>query len=177
MDRFEVLKRKNLSSRSVGFVYITADAYTRDELVEMEIRMLVALEFRISTPTAAHFLELVGRVSRCNTRQQNLAQFLIVLTYRLFYERTLAITSCVLGCDHFRLSPRSGAGAKMATASNFWVRRRPHTERSGQFRLSQVLSCHFTMSLSPLVRTRVGSGEAVSLPVDWCAWENIPTRD
>ena len=32
-----------------------------------------------------------------------------MLTHRLFYERTLAITSCVLGSDHFRLSPRSGA--------------------------------------------------------------------
>ena len=32
-----------------------------------------------------------------------------LLTHRLFYERTLAITSCVLGSDHFRLSPRSGA--------------------------------------------------------------------
>lgn len=62
------------------FVYITADAYTRDELIEMEIRMLAALEFRISTPTAAHFLERVGRVGRCDARQRNLAQFLIELT-------------------------------------------------------------------------------------------------
>ena len=29
------------------------------------------------------------------------------------------------------------------------------------------------MSLSPSVKTRVGSGEAGFLPVDWCAWENI----
>ena len=34
------------------FVYITSDAYTRDELT--------ALELRISMSTAAHFLELVG---------------------------------------------------------------------------------------------------------------------
>ena len=29
--------------------------------------------------------------------------------HRLFYERTLAISSCVLGSDHFRLSPSYGA--------------------------------------------------------------------
>ena len=143
----------------------------------MEIRRLAALEFHISMPTVSHFLELVGRGGRCDARQWNLAQFLIVLAHRSFYEQTLAITSCVLGSDHFRLSPRSGAGAKMATALKIWVRRRPLAERSGRFRLSHVLSCHFTKSLSPSVRTRVGSGEAVSLPVDWCAWENIPTRD
>ena len=42
------------------FVYITADAYTRNELIEMEVWILAALELRISTSTAAHFLELVG---------------------------------------------------------------------------------------------------------------------
>ena len=53
-----------------------------------------------------------------------------------------------------------------------WVRRRPHAERRGRFRLSQVVLCHFTMSLSLTVRTRVGSGEAGSLSVHWCSWEN-----
>ena len=62
------------------FVYITANVYTRDELIEMEIRMLAALEFRISTLKAAHFLERVGRVGRCDSRKRNLAQFLIELT-------------------------------------------------------------------------------------------------
>ena len=61
-------------------MYITADAYTRDELVEMEIWMLAALEFRIPTPTAAHFLERVGRVGRCDARQRYLAQSLFELT-------------------------------------------------------------------------------------------------
>ena len=42
------------------FVHITADAYTRNELIEMEVCILAALEFRIPTSTAAHFLELVG---------------------------------------------------------------------------------------------------------------------
>ena len=41
-------------------MYITADTYTNDELLEMEIRILASLKFRISTPTSAHFLERVG---------------------------------------------------------------------------------------------------------------------
>ena len=69
---------KNLSFRGAGF-RVTADAYTRDELIEMEIWILAALEFRISTSTAIHFLELVGRVGRCDARQRNLAQSLIEL--------------------------------------------------------------------------------------------------
>ena len=40
------------------------------------------------------------------------------------------------------------------------------TPRGMGFRLSQL-------SLSPSVRARVGSKEAGSLSVDWCAWENI----
>ena len=42
------------------FVYIMADAYTRNELIEMEVWILAALELRTLTSTAAHFLGLVG---------------------------------------------------------------------------------------------------------------------
>ena len=41
------------------FVYITADAYTRNELIDWRNWILTALELRISTSTAAHFLKLV----------------------------------------------------------------------------------------------------------------------
>ena len=123
-------------------------------------------------------------------------------SHRLFCERTLAITPFVLGSDHFQLFfvarvPSSRRGQehelKMATANIRWVRRRPHAERSGRFRLSPDIvvplhnlessSCQnsfkwsWDVRLSPSVGTRIGSREAVSLPVDWCAWENIPTRD
>ena len=71
-------------------MYITADAYTKDELIEWRFGCFSALEFRISMPTAAHFLESVGQVR-------------IELTLSDFYEWILAITSCVLGSDHFQL--------------------------------------------------------------------------
>merc|ERR1719473_1289863 len=39
------------------FVYITDRAYTHQEVINMEISMLAALDFSICTPTVAHFLE------------------------------------------------------------------------------------------------------------------------
>ena len=47
-------------SEAQVLVCITADAYTRNELVEMEVSRLAARELRNSTSTAAHFLKLVG---------------------------------------------------------------------------------------------------------------------
>ena len=47
-------------SEAQVFLYITADAYTRNGLIEMEVSRLAARELHISTSTAAHFLKLVG---------------------------------------------------------------------------------------------------------------------
>merc|ERR1719383_1529546 len=60
------------------FVYITADAYTKDELIRMEIELLSALEFQVSTPTAAQFFDRVAQY--CDEQQRNLAQYLLELT-------------------------------------------------------------------------------------------------
>ena len=49
-------KFEEIPSKVQVFVYITADAY----LIQKEIWILAPLELRISTSTAAHFLELVG---------------------------------------------------------------------------------------------------------------------
>lgn len=62
------------------FVYIAADAYTKEDLIEMEIRILSALEFRVAIPTAAHFLERVMRVSRASELQQHFSKFLLELS-------------------------------------------------------------------------------------------------
>ena len=107
-------------------------------------------------------------------------------SHRLFYGETLAITSCVL-CRAFpgtagwtcegRILSFPGVSPSCSAA-------RARTERG-------LLSQHIVgaqtetprqevwgfvfpqMSLSPSVRTRVGSGEAGSLSVDWCSWENM----
>merc|ERR1719265_600698 len=38
------------------FVYITDKAYTKEEILNMEVSMLTVLEFTINCPTVAHFI-------------------------------------------------------------------------------------------------------------------------
>ena len=47
-------------------VYITDHAYTREEVLEMEMKLLVFFEYNVSSPTAHHFLERFLRVGGHN---------------------------------------------------------------------------------------------------------------
>merc|ERR1719382_357404 len=38
------------------FIYVTANTYTREDIIDMEISILSTLGFEIAGPTAAHFL-------------------------------------------------------------------------------------------------------------------------
>eukprot|EP00928_Gymnodinium_smaydae_P079878 TRINITY_DN6370_c0_g1_i2.p1 TRINITY_DN6370_c0_g1~~TRINITY_DN6370_c0_g1_i2.p1 ORF type:complete len:483 (-),score=100.35 TRINITY_DN6370_c0_g1_i2:154-1602(-) len=44
--------------------YICDNAYTKEDIIQMECVMLMALEFQICTPTAAHFLDRLHRSSQ-----------------------------------------------------------------------------------------------------------------
>jgi cyclin B len=57
------------------FVFITDKAYTKEDILSMEVAMLSLLEFNICCPTAAHFLERYQRVNRCNEVHQHLLQY------------------------------------------------------------------------------------------------------
>merc|ERR1719230_1368479 len=62
------------------FVYITDKAYTKEDILSMEVMMLSCLEFSICCPTAAHFLERYRRVNRCDEVHQHLLQYVAELT-------------------------------------------------------------------------------------------------
>eukprot|EP00747_Dinoflagellata_sp_TGD_P164599 gnl/TRDRNA2_/TRDRNA2_184744_c0_seq1.p1 gnl/TRDRNA2_/TRDRNA2_184744_c0~~gnl/TRDRNA2_/TRDRNA2_184744_c0_seq1.p1 ORF type:complete len:545 (+),score=99.01 gnl/TRDRNA2_/TRDRNA2_184744_c0_seq1:77-1711(+) len=62
------------------FVYVTDSAYTRDEVLKMEVIMLSALQFKICSPTPAHFLERYQSVNGCTQAHRDLAQYLLELT-------------------------------------------------------------------------------------------------
>jgi len=62
------------------FVYVTDRAYTPDEVLQMEIRMLAVLDFQITVPTAVHFLERYQRVNGCDDMHKSLVSFLLELT-------------------------------------------------------------------------------------------------
>mmetsp|Transcript_28484 Transcript_28484/g.60431 ORF Transcript_28484/g.60431 Transcript_28484/m.60431 type:complete len:468 (+) Transcript_28484:119-1522(+) len=62
-----------------NFVYITDNAYTKDEITVLECTMLTTLGFEIVVPTAVHFLDRLQRVNRCDDRHRELAQYLLEL--------------------------------------------------------------------------------------------------
>jgi len=62
------------------FVYITDKAYTKEEILSMEVLMLTTLEFGINCPTVAHFFERYARINRCNEAHRHLLQYVLELT-------------------------------------------------------------------------------------------------
>merc|ERR1719171_502487 len=61
------------------FVYITDKAYTREEILAMEITMLNTLEFHLTLPSPVAFLERFAKVNKCDEVQLNLARYAMEL--------------------------------------------------------------------------------------------------
>jgi len=62
------------------FVYVTAKAYTKEEVARMEVSMLNALDFKLCHPTAAHFLARFQRANSSSEAHRDLSQYLLELT-------------------------------------------------------------------------------------------------
>lgn len=61
-------------------VYVTDKAYTRDEIIKMEVVMLGVLDFKICCPTPMHFFDRYQRLNGCTETQRDLSQYLLELT-------------------------------------------------------------------------------------------------
>lgn len=61
------------------FVYITDKAYTKEEILAMEVSMLTVLNFDINCPTMAHFFERYHRINGCNEVHRYLLQYVLEL--------------------------------------------------------------------------------------------------
>lgn len=61
------------------FVYVTDNAYTKEEVLDMEGKILSALEFNITTPSSYRFLERFGALANLDERNFMLARYLIEL--------------------------------------------------------------------------------------------------
>jgi len=61
-------------------VTVTDKAYTRQDIINMEVTMLGALDFKICKPTPMQFFERYQRVNGCTEIQRDLAQYLLELT-------------------------------------------------------------------------------------------------
>jgi len=62
------------------FEYITDKAYSRDEILKMEVCILKALSFNVCCPTAMHFFEHYHSVNGCTNAHRHLAQYLLELS-------------------------------------------------------------------------------------------------
>jgi len=61
------------------FVYITDNAYTRDDILLMECTMLTTLGFNIVVPTPAHFLDRLQGANQCDSLHREVSQYLLEL--------------------------------------------------------------------------------------------------
>jgi cyclin B len=61
------------------WVYITDNAYTKDDMLITECAMLNALSFNIMVPTAANFFDLLEKANGCDEKHRWVAQYLLEL--------------------------------------------------------------------------------------------------
>jgi hypothetical protein len=81
------------------FIYISANTYSRDDILRMERLMFATLDFNLTFPTLHVFLKRALQVSDADIRTQNTAQFLAELSlmeYRMLqHPPSLIGASCV----------------------------------------------------------------------------------
>jgi len=102
------------------FVYVTDKAYTKEEVIKMEVSMLSALEFKICRPTAVNFLERYQYVNGCSEAQKDLAMYLLELTlvdYKMvkYSPSLLAAASILLSNKLLRRQPSWSAANEKQT--------------------------------------------------------------
>eukprot|EP00931_Biecheleriopsis_adriatica_P063308 TRINITY_DN38304_c0_g1_i1.p1 TRINITY_DN38304_c0_g1~~TRINITY_DN38304_c0_g1_i1.p1 ORF type:complete len:393 (+),score=79.86 TRINITY_DN38304_c0_g1_i1:72-1250(+) len=61
------------------FVYITDNAYSKEDILQMEVEMLQVLGFDLCGPTVVHFLERYQRANKCGEEHLHLMKYLAEL--------------------------------------------------------------------------------------------------
>jgi len=92
------------------FVYITDNAYTKDDILKMEAAILSTLNFELCSPTPAHFLDRYQRANKCSEEHAHLMQYLAEL--------------CLLEVHMIQYTP-SLVAAAAALLSNKLLRQHP----------------------------------------------------
>lgn len=81
------------------WVYITDNAYTKNDVLLMECDMLSALNFQIVVPTAAHFFDHLVVANGCDARHCSCTQYLLelgLLDIRMLHYKPSQIVAAVL---------------------------------------------------------------------------------
>jgi len=105
------------------FVYVTDKAYTKEDIVKMEVAILGALDFKICRPTPMQFLDRYQSVNGCSEAHFHLAQYLLELTlvdYNMlkYCPSRLAAASVLLSNKLLRKQPSWKAAAVKHTNFN-----------------------------------------------------------
>ena len=107
------------------FVYITDNAYTKEEILAMERQMLQTLDFNIQTTSSYRFLERFCKIAKVDSLIFNLSRYLIELS--LLYSKMLRFSNSNLAASALYLS------LKMTRHSNPWTEiMQRHTQYSEQ---------------------------------------------
>jgi cyclin B len=98
------------------FVYVTDKAYSKDEVIKMEVSMLSALDFKVCRPTAVNFLSRFQVVNGCSEAHRDLAQYLLELTlsdYKMvkYSPSHLAASAVLLSNKLLRFQPSWSSAA------------------------------------------------------------------
>lgn len=62
------------------FVYVTDKAFTREQILDLEVKILNALDWRVTVPSALTFLRRYAKVLDLKKRHQVLAQYFLELS-------------------------------------------------------------------------------------------------
>jgi len=90
--------------RVKDFVHITDNTYSADEIRDMEVVVLTALDFEVCQPTALDFLHGLVEANRSSDTEKHLAQYLLELT--LLREMQLQHLPCMLAASAVSLAAR-----------------------------------------------------------------------
>lgn len=103
------------------WVYITDKAYTKQDVLDMEVSMLIALNFQIMAPTAAHFFPLLEKANACSSTHSELVQYIMelgLLDIRILQYTPSHLVSAALLLSNELLGHRSAWPHSMVTHSH-----------------------------------------------------------
>jgi len=87
------------------FVYITDNAYSKKEVVNMECQVLMALEYQVAVPTPAHLLDRLQRANGCDAIHLSLVKYTLELALmdirNLRYPASVMVGSALLASNEY----------------------------------------------------------------------------
>jgi G2/mitotic-specific cyclin-B, other len=62
------------------FVYITDQAYTKEQILQQEAQILMSLDYKLTFPTCLRFLERYSKISECDSKVFHMSRYMLELS-------------------------------------------------------------------------------------------------